>query len=41
LETTLPSGSYVDEVYGQTFTVKNGFLEGRVAPLTSYILRSE
>jgi alpha-amylase len=38
IETTLPAGTYTDEVYGNTFKVKNGFIEGKLAPLTSYII---
>ena len=38
LETTLPTGEYTDAVHGYTFKVKNGFVEGRVEALSSYIL---
>jgi alpha-amylase len=38
VETTLPTGTYTDEVHGSTFKVKNGFIEGKLAPLTSYII---
>ena len=38
METTLPAGKYTDAVHGSEFTVRNGFLEGTLAPLTSYIL---
>lgn len=38
LETTLPAGEYTDAVHGYTFKVKNGFVEGRVEALSSYIL---
>lgn len=39
LETTLPAGKYSDNVHGTEFTVRNGFIEGRLAPLASYILK--
>lgn len=38
METTLPEGSYTDAVSGQVFTVKNGFIQGSVAPLGTYVL---
>ena len=38
METTLPAGSYTDAVSGATFTSKNGFIEGRLAPLGTAIL---
>lgn len=38
LETTLPAGKYTDGVHGNEFIVRNGFLEGRLEPLASYIL---
>ena len=39
LETTLPAGKYSDSIHGTEFTVRNGFIEGRLAPLASYILK--
>ncbi len=39
METTLPAGKYTDGVHGSEFTVRNGFLEGRLAPLSSYVLK--
>lgn len=41
METTLPAGKYTDSVHGSVFTVKNGFIEGSLAPLASYILYAE
>ncbi|MDE5968326.1 MAG: alpha-amylase, partial [Muribaculaceae bacterium] len=38
LPTTLPNGTYKDEVYGIEFKVKKGRLTGLVAPNRSYIL---
>ncbi len=40
MQTTLPDGQYTDAVSGEKFTVKKGKLEGKLAPLTSYILYS-
>jgi len=40
MQTTLPDGQYTDAVSGAKFTVKKGKLEGKLAPLTSYILYS-
>lgn len=40
VKTTLADGQYTDVVNGAHFTVKNGILEGRLSPLTSYILYS-
>lgn len=39
--TSLPDGTYKDEVSGREFTVKGGELYGNVAPMTSYILYAE
>ncbi len=39
LPTSLPAGTYTDEVYGKEFRVKNGRLKGAAAPYRSYILR--
>lgn len=39
MPTTLPDGRYTDAVHDATFTVKKGELQGRLAPLTSYILQ--
>ena len=36
--TTLPDGTYADTVHGTTFKVAKGILQGRLEPLTSYIL---
>jgi len=38
LATPLPDGTYTDQVHNQEFKVKKGMIEGKVAPLTSYIL---
>lgn len=38
LPTTLPNGTYNDQVYGKEFKVKNGRLKGIAAPERSYIL---
>lgn len=38
MPTTLPDGKYTDKVHNATFTVKNGEISGKMAPLTSYIL---
>ena len=38
MATSLPDGEYADAVYGNKFKVAKGNLEGRVAPMTSYIL---
>ncbi len=37
-ETTLADGEYVDAVNNQKFKVKSGRIQGKLAPLTSYIL---
>ncbi len=39
LPTTLPNGTYKDEVYGIEFKVKNGRLHGLLAPEKTYILK--
>lgn len=38
METTLPSGQYVDIVHGLRFEVSKGIVKGKVKPYTSYIL---
>lgn len=38
LGTSLPDGTYTDEVYATQFKVKNGKISGKVEPLKSYIL---
>lgn len=38
LATVLPDGEYTDGVHGTLFKVKKGMVEGKVTPLTSYIL---
>ncbi len=38
MSTSLPDGEYTDVVYGNKFKVAKGNLEGRVAPMTSYII---
>lgn len=38
LPTSLPAGEYKDQVYGKTFKVENGMLNGMAAPETTYIL---
>lgn len=38
IATTLADGKYTDAVHGTTFDVRKGILQGKVAPLTSYIL---
>ncbi|MDE6246586.1 MAG: alpha-amylase [Muribaculaceae bacterium] len=39
LPTTLPNGTYKDEVYGKEFKVKNGHLTGILAPDRTYIIK--
>lgn len=39
LPTTLPNGTYKDEVYGKEFKVKNGRLTGILAPDRTYIIK--
>ena len=38
LATTLPDGSYADQVYGNGFTVENGVIKGNLEPDTTYII---
>lgn len=38
LTTSLPDGTYTDEVHNSTFTVKEGQISGRLAPNTTYII---
>ena len=38
LPTSLPDGEYMDQVYGNTFTVENKVLSGTAAPETTYII---
>ena len=38
LSTTLPDGTYKDEVHNTTFTVSDGTLKGNLEPHASYIL---
>ncbi len=38
LATAFPNGEYTDGVHSAVFKTKNGVIEGKVAPLTSYIL---
>ena len=38
LHTTLPDGEYTDMVYGKSFTVENGVLNGTACPETTYII---
>jgi len=38
MATSLPDGEYADVVYGNKFKIVKGNLEGRLAPMTSYIL---
>lgn len=38
LASSLPDGEYTDNVYGQSFKVENGILEGTVQPETTYII---
>lgn len=38
LATSLPEGEYKDNVYGRTFTVKGGLLQGTAEPETTYII---
>lgn len=38
LATSLPEGEYRDNVYGRTFTVKGGLLQGTAEPETTYII---
>ena len=40
LDTTLPDGEYADAVSGTRFSVKKSKVEGKLAPLTTYILYS-
>ena len=39
LPTTLPNGTYKDEVYGKEFKVKNGRITGILAPDRTYIIK--
>lgn len=41
IETSLPAGEYIDAVHSAKFKVKDGVLEGKVEPLSSYILYAE
>ena len=41
MPTVLADGVYADKVYGNEFKVKKGMLEGRMSPMTSYILYSK
>ncbi len=41
MATTLPDGTYTDAVHNTTFKVRKGLLEGRLAPLSSYLLTAE
>ena len=41
LATPLPDGVYADQVSGREFKVVKGRIEGRLAPLTTYILYAE
>jgi len=38
LPTALPDGEYTDKVYGQTFHVENGILNGTAMPETTYVI---
>ena len=38
LATTLPDGTYADQVYGSAFKVENGILKGLLEPDTTYII---
>lgn len=38
MPTKMKKGKYVDNVYGNTFTVRNGQITGTLKPLTSYII---
>ncbi|MDE6527092.1 MAG: alpha-amylase, partial [Muribaculaceae bacterium] len=38
MATTLPDGRYTDAVSGEVFKVAKGRLEGKLAPLGTYIL---
>ena len=38
LPSALPDGNYVDKVHNSSFTVNNGELSGKLAPLASYII---
>ncbi len=38
MTTTLPDGEYTDRVHEAVFKVKNGMIEGKLQPLTSYII---
>lgn len=38
LPTALPDGEYLDTVYGNAFTVKDGILKGNTSPETTYII---
>lgn len=40
ISTNLPDGKYIDKVHNTEFKVKNGTLEGKLMPLTAYILYS-
>ena len=39
LPTGLADGTYIDGVYGNTFTVENGVIKGTAQPETTYIIR--
>lgn len=38
LETTLPSGRYIDKVHGVEFRVRRGVIQGTLMPRSSYVL---
>ena len=38
MATALPDGRYTDRVHGTEFTVKDGVIKGKMAPLTAYII---
>ena len=40
IDTTLPDGEYTDSVHDSKFRVRNGLLDGTLAPNASYILYS-
>ena len=41
LETSLPDGEYIDQVYGISFKVEQGVLKGTLSPETTYIISVE
>lgn len=38
MSTDLPEGKYIDKVHNTEFKVKKGIIEGKLAPMTAYII---